>query len=394
MSQQTPTTQALSDTIIAQLESSFGQNIPLLPKSFSRVLAKVTAAAIVIVYKYAGWILLQMFVAYATMRETEVNGKKIKPLVEWGRLIGVGDPNPATQAQHTMSVAVLNQTGSLAAGELLVDSTSGVIHQVVASVLLDAPTVTFTVRAVSDSSGGAGSGSIGNLEPGDTISFANTPPQLATDATVVAQTVAGEDAETEDGYRTRVIRRFQARPQGGAYSDYEEWATDVEGIAAAYPYTGDLPGKVDVYVEATPESSGSEDGIPTDGQITQVEDYINGDEEGAPARRPAGALVAAHAITRTAFDVTIVGLLPDTAEMRDAIEEGLDEYLRTRKPFIVGLSVLPRVDRITTGALSGIAQEIAESEGASITNLVTTPPLLSHSLEHGELAKLGAATWE
>lgn len=394
MSLTVPTTQTLSDTIVAQLESSFGQNIPLLPKSFSRVLAKVLAAAIVIVYKYAGFIFLQMFVAYATMRETEINGKKIRPLVEWGRLIGVGDPNPATQAEHTISVTVLNQTGSLAAGQVLTKIGSDVIYQVVAAVLLDAPSVTATVRAVSDARGGDGSGAAGNLEPGDTLSFANTPASVATDATVVAQTVTGADEEDPEDYRRRVLRRFQARPQGGAYADYEAWATEVEGIVAAYVYTGDLPGKVDVYCEATPESSGSDDGIPTEAQLDDVEENIELNEEGKATRRPAGALVEAHAVTRTAFDLTIVGLLPDTDDTRSAIEEGLDEYLRSRKPFIVGLSVLPREDRITTGALAGIAHEIAAAEGASITNVITTPSQLSYSLDHGELAKLGTPTWE
>ncbi len=81
-----PTTAALRDTIVAQIAGSISQTIPLLPKAFTRVLAAVLAAAIVIVYKYASWQFLQLFVAHATDKETEINGKKIRPLVEWGRL--------------------------------------------------------------------------------------------------------------------------------------------------------------------------------------------------------------------------------------------------------------------------------------------------------------------
>lgn len=394
MALQVPTTQTLSETIVAQLESAFSQSIPLLPKSFSRVLAKVVAGAIVLDYKYTGFMLLQMFVAHATMRETEVNGKKIRPLVELGRQIGVGDPQPATQAEHVIAVTVLNQVDDLPAGTTLVRTESGVIYQTIASEALDDPTVNPTMRAVSDSDGGDGSGSIGNLEPGDIITFANTPPQVASEATVVSTTVQGADAESEDEYRQRVLDRLRRRPQGGAYADYFAWATEVEGIADAFPYTSDNPGEVDIYIEATPESSGSEDGVPTEAQLTDVFNNINLDQEGKATRRPAGAAINVLPITRTAFDVTIVGLLPDTPETRDAVEEGLDEYLRTRKPFIEGLSTLPREDRITTGALAGIAHEIAAADGASITNLITSPVLLSHSLEHGELAKLGTPTWE
>jgi uncharacterized phage protein gp47/JayE len=390
----TPTTQALSDSIIAQLEGTLGASIPLLPKSFSRVLAKVVAAAIVIDYKYAGFALLQMFVAHASARETEVNGKKIIPLVELGRQFGVGDPNAATQAEHVMAVTVLNQTGSLPIGSTLVDTDSGVIFQTTAAIFLDAAVVNPTVRAVSDSDGGDGSGDIGNLEPGDTLSFANTPANVATDATVVSTTVTGADAEDPEVYRARVLRRIQARPQGGAYADYVAWSTEVEGIAAAYPYTGDNPGEVDIYVEATAESSGSEDGIPTAAQLTAVADSINFNIDGLASRRPVGAAINVLPITRTAFDVTIVGLLPDSPDTRDEIEDGLDELLRNRKPYIEGLSVLPREDRITSGALAGTAHEIAAAEGASITDVETTPNPLSYSLGHGELAKLGTVTWE
>jgi uncharacterized phage protein gp47/JayE len=307
-------------------------------------------------------------------------------------MLGVGDPNPATQAEHTVAVPVLNQSGSLAIGSTLVRTETQVVYQTIAAVALTASTVNVTMRAVSGPDGTDGSGAIGNLEPGDIVSFANTPANVATEATVVAQTLTGEDAESEDAYRARVLRRTQARPQGGAYADYEAWATEVEGIAAAYVYTSDNPGEVDIYIEATQESSGSEDGIPTSAQVDEVVDNINLDLEGKATRRPAGAAINVSAITRTGFSVTITGLLPDTDDTRNAIEEGIDEYLRARRPFIVGLSVLPREDRVTTGAIAGIAHEIAAAEGASITDVEMTPGP-SYTLEHGELAKLASTVW-
>ena len=54
MSLVTPSTQEISDDIIAGLEGALAQSIPLLPKAFSRVLAKVLAAVFVLLYKYAG----------------------------------------------------------------------------------------------------------------------------------------------------------------------------------------------------------------------------------------------------------------------------------------------------------------------------------------------------
>ena len=98
MSLSTPTTKEISDNIIAQLEASLNQAIPLLPKSFLRVLSKVLAGVFILLYKYVGFMFLQIFVDAASASATEVNGKTVVPLTAWGRLIGVGDPVSATSA--------------------------------------------------------------------------------------------------------------------------------------------------------------------------------------------------------------------------------------------------------------------------------------------------------
>ena len=138
----TPTTQQIASNIIGQLETAISQTIPLLPKAFSRVLAKVLAAVYVVLYKYAGFSLLQQFVSTAAFDETEVNGEVIRPLVEWGRLCGVGDPLAATQAELQLQVTVLNQVGSLPGGTQLLYAPTGVVYLTTGAVLLNASTVT------------------------------------------------------------------------------------------------------------------------------------------------------------------------------------------------------------------------------------------------------------
>src|SRR5215510_10038923 len=134
----TPTTAQIAANIIVQLEAALSQSVPLLPKAFSRVLAKVLAGVYVTLYKYAGFSLLQQFVDRASMRETTVNGVTIRPLVEWGRLIGVGDPKDAKQAELVLAVTVLSQTGSLAGGTQLLHAPTGVVYLTKAAVPLDA----------------------------------------------------------------------------------------------------------------------------------------------------------------------------------------------------------------------------------------------------------------
>jgi len=385
-----PTTASIADTIVSQIEAELSQTVPLLPKAFVRVLAKVLAGVVVLLYKYAGFIFLQIFVAHATMAETTINGKKIRPLVEWGRLIGVGDPYQATRAELNIAVKVSNQTGTLAARSLVMRTETGVIYETVAPVALNAATVTAKIRAVSGQNGASGAGAIGNLVVGDVVSFANPLPNIGRDATVSALVVTGADAEGTEVYRARVIRRFQRKPQGGAYADYQLWAEEVPGIVHAYPYAGEAegrPGQVDVYCEATVASSGSPDGYPTAAQLDAVFVSINADVAGKATRRPVSAAVHVLSIRRQDFTITVTGLSPPLDTTKDAIKAAVSEYLLTREPYIEGLSTLPRADRVTQAAVSGIIDDVANAEGASVTS-VTVSPGPVHQLQPGQKAKL------
>ncbi len=400
MSLVTPTTEELRDNIVANLEAALSQTVPLLPKAFTRPLAAALAAVLILVYRYAGFSFLQAFVAFATLDETEVNGTKLKPLVEWGRLFGVGDPIPAVQAELVIDVTVQNQVGDLPGGSQLLRADTGVLYQTVAAVLLDAPTVSVTVKASSDPTGGGGAGAIGNLNDGDIVSFPNPLPNVATDAVVTSTAVSGVDGETEEAYRSRILDRTTARPQGGALADYRVWGSEVAGVAFIYPYTGS-PGEIDVFVEST--TALDPDGIPDAALLTAVFDAIELDDNGLASRRPANAGVNTLPIsggTRTAFDVIVGGLVvPDPTKLaatEAAISDALDEFLRSREPFIVGLSVLPRTDNISQAAVAGVVYEIASAEGAVVATValeLSGVPVVAHTLGNGEKAKLGNATF-
>lgn len=391
----TPTTQEIADNIVATLEASLSQNVPLLPKAFTRVLAKALAGVLILVYRFAGFSFLQQFVRFATIDETEVNGKMLSPLTEWGRTFGVGDPIPGAQAELVIDIVVTNQVGSLPGGSQLVRADTGVVYLTAAAVPLSSPVVQATVRASSDPAGNSGVGVIGNLDNGDVMSFANPLPNVETDATVASTTTLGANAETEEAYRSRILGQTQARPQGGAYADYRKWGGEVAGVAKIYPYTGQLPGEVDVFVESTVALD--PDGIPDGVLLQAVFDAIELDDAGLATRRPANAALNTLAITRTAFGLTIGGFTaPDEAAAQLAISTAVDEYLRDREPFIVGLSVLPRRDRITQGALAGVVNEIISAEGGTVTTVVLTllaVEINAHALDNGEKAKLDSVIY-
>jgi uncharacterized phage protein gp47/JayE len=397
MSLITPTTQEINDNIIAQLEAVLNQTIPLLPKSFLRVLSKTLAAVFILLYKYGGFMFLQIFVQTASSINTTVNGKIVNPLTEWGRLIGVGDPVSATNAELLIDISVEVQTGLLPSGTQLVNSNNGVTYITVGSILLDAAVVQATIKAVSDQAGGGGAGAIGNLDPGSIVSFANPLANISRDAVVNSQTVTGANAESTEIYRQRVIDRFQKRPQGGASADYEIWGEEVAGIINIYPYTGDCPGQVDVYVEATPESSGDPDGIPTVAQLQAVLDSINFDENGLASRRPANALVNTFPITRVGFDCTVTGLVVDNlATVQSQIQDAVEDFFISAEPFIDGLTIPPRLDRITRAALIGLVEDIVTAANGTFTTVSFSETTIAGSLElyilqQGEKAKLSTS---
>ncbi|MEO7037292.1 MAG: baseplate J/gp47 family protein [Polyangiaceae bacterium] len=393
MSLPTPSTQQLSDNMIAQISAQLGQSVPFLPKAFINVLAKVWAGTFLILFKYAGFIWLQLFVAYASNEPTTINGKLIQPLTEWGRLIGVGDSFEATQAQHTITVTVTAQVGSLASGTALLFPATGVIYETVAAVALSAVTVTVTVRAVSDQSGGDGSGSIGNLQPADVLEFANPPPNVVSKAPVLAQVVTGADDEDVEVYRARIISRFQSKPQGGARSDYRAWGDEAPGIINVYPYPG-FPGEIDVYCEADVVSSGSPDGIPTSAQLAAALATIEKIDPvtGIATRRPMNAAVNTLPIFRTGFAVLVSSLDGfDPSVAQPAIQAGVDEHLRSLEPYIFGLSVLPRKDRVTQANVAAVVDGIVSAQGgtvASVALIENGSPITSRDLRPGEKAKL------
>lgn len=398
MSLDTPTTNEIYASIISQIEAAIGQTVPLLPKAFIRVLAKALAGVFILLYKYAGFIFLQIFVATATNNPTTINGVIVRPLTFWGRLFGVGDPVNATNAELQIDITVVNQVGSLASGTQLTSNKNQVIYSLKNAVLLDAATVVGEVVAIGDPEGTGGAGVQGNLDPGDTLSFVTPLADVLRDTEVTAQLVTAADGETDDAYRQRVQDRAANQPQGGAYADYEQWGEEVAGIINTYPYAG-APGEVDVYSEATPASSGSPDGIPTQAQLDAVAESIELNVSGLATRRPVTAFVNSLPITRTGFDVTVEGLsVSGLAEVQSEIETAITLYFTNREPFIDGLTRPPRTDRITENDLIAIVTDSVSARNGTFDSVTMTlagsPTILNtYTLNEGEKAKLSSIAW-
>lgn len=395
----TPTIKEISDNIVASISAAISQAVPLLPRSFIAVLAKALAAVLIILYKRGDFVGLQWFVRTASITETTFLGETLIPLVEIGRQIGVGDPTEATQAELLIDITVENQTGSLASGTQLIGP-QGVTYILIGSVPLNAPVVQGTFRAVADQSGGDGAGIQGNLDAGTELNFANPLANVSRTVTVDSQVVTAANAEDLDvAYRSRVLDRFQKRPQGGALADYEQWGEEVEGIINVYPYTGD-PGQVDVFSEATVASSGSPDGIPTVAQLDAVLESINFDENGLASRRPANAFVNSLPISRQGFDIEVEGItgVADINQVQTDVQAAIEDIFLRAEPFILGLTIPPRKDNISRSALIGAVEDIVSAANGLFTTVrfeVTGSgtPIELYTLDRGEKAKANNVTF-
>ena len=393
-----PTTKEIDDTIIASLQSSLNQTIPLLPKSFIRVLSKTLAGIFILLWKRSGFTFQQIFVATATIDETDINGVITSPLTNWGELINIGAPVAATNAELTIDITVTSQIGFLPTNTQLIGADNGVTYLTLGSVALSAPTVSVVVKASSDQSGGGGEGVIGNLPNGSVLNFANPLGTVDRQTLVTAQTVTGADGESEEAYRNRIKDRFQQVPQGGALADYKQWAEETPGIINAYPYTSNCPGQVDTFIEATVESSGDPDGVPTSAQLAAA--LLNQQVDpvtGIPDRTPANALPNTFPITRLGFDVNVSGLnVVNPSEVQSEITDALTEFFLGREPFIDGLTVSPRRDRITESAVGGVVEDIVSAAGGIFSNAVLLKdgtPINIFTLGQGEKAKVLTVTF-
>lgn len=389
----------IADEIISQMATSLNTTIPLLPKSFCRVLAKALGGVFVLLYEFAGWNLLQMFVKTASNKPVNFNGQTINPLQAHGELVGIYQKT-GQRAERTVEITVITQGGTIVSGERIANPDTQMIYVVVGNVSLNASTVYATIRATRP-------GVLGNVDVGTELYFVSPPDAVEKEVTVSADGIAGVDPETTEAYRERVLERWLARPQGGAMADYKNWAEEVTGVRNAYPYAAwkhpDIPnsraGQVFVFVE----SDDTPDGEPLPaGLANDVKDHIEGDGGGLSNRRNINAEVRVLGITRTAFDIEISQLSTDSDEITEAaitaIEDGLTEFFYDREPGgQVGYTVIPpKKDVVSRMEVGGIVSRIAAGYNGSIGSISVSTggaDVENYPLQEGEKAKVGTITW-
>jgi len=159
-------------------------------------------------------------------------------------------------------------------------------------------------------------GDAGNIDDGSTVSLTSPITGVDSDATVDSTSVEGEDQETIEQLRTRLLQRIQQPPAGGKVTDYIAFALSVVGVTRVFILPGFLgQGTVGVtFVE-----DGEDPIIPSVAKVEEVQIAV--DEQ-----KPVTADAIVFAPTASPIDPEIQ-LKPNTTEVRTAVIAELEDMI-------------------------------------------------------------------
>lgn len=163
-------------------------------------------------------------------------------------------------------------------------------------------------------------GTVGNLNPEDSLAFLVPPPGVDGTATVITMD-GGVDTETDDELRARILRRIQQPPMGGDKTDYEAWALAVPGVTRAWASPQEMGIGTMTIRFLMDDLRAYNDGWPQADDITTVADYID-------KMRPVTVKDCyVEAPIKQFLDITISNLVPDSVETRAEIEQSVQNML-------------------------------------------------------------------
>lgn len=195
-----------------------------------------------------------------------------------------------------------------------------------------------------------------------------TPVAGVTGATVYEAITGGEDAETDEALRERVLARTQNPPRQGTKEDYVAWALEVEGVGYAWCSPKEMgEGTVTVRI------------LDTDGNIP-TQDLIDAVQEHIKSKNDVLATIYVVAPIEQAVNFTIE-LTPDILSLHDLVKSAIKEVF-TEEAVPGGTIYLSHIN----AAISAISSEEDHK--------IITPDedLVAESNAH--LLRLGEITWQ
>lgn len=214
-----PTYEDLYATYVSYYETKLGQDAPLTPKAFLRVLASIKSLVDVGLYKEINERALQNLATTATLDDLKRIG------AEYG----------VTYQGAIAAELVLTCTGTngvdIPAGTVFIGDTNGIRYYTQALVTIAAGTAAPTVTCYE-------AGVDGNLVATDTLTLSSPITGINNSAVVASVSVDGVDEEDLEVYRRQVLDQIQTVGGGSNLADYRNWAQETPDIVRAFPYSG------------------------------------------------------------------------------------------------------------------------------------------------------------
>ncbi len=213
-----PTLAALVDRITTDIQTRITGATTLLRRSTLKVLAKVHAGAIHLLYGFLDYQSQQLFAIRADEEGLKDHG------TEWG--IDRTDTNKATG-----NAAVTGTTGTVIPAGTELQSTDGNIYvtNTVVTIAEGVGTIALTAQTANADS---------NDDGGITLSFVSPITDIDDTATVDSSGLdGGLDIEDVEDWRERILLRKRQPPHGGALHDYIAWMLEVAGVTRAWSFS-------------------------------------------------------------------------------------------------------------------------------------------------------------
>lgn len=336
--------------IVARVESDMstrlGTSSPVLPKSVARIVARVIAGAVHMVYGFVDYMVDQIFTSTAN-REN---------LVRKGAETGL-PLNAATYA--TGNVTFTGTNGTAVPTGSRVSRADGAVYEVTTGGTVSGTTVTLPAQATV-------AGVDGQCAAGTALSLTSPIAGITTAVVASGGMTGGADEEDTEDYRARLLEAQQAESLGGSDDDYVTWAKSVAGVTRAWVSRHE-EGLGTVTVRFVRDGDVSI--FPDPAEVLAVQAVLD-------AERPTTAEVFVVAPTAGTVAFTL-SISPDTPELRAAVEaEMTDLFYRNGEP---GGTVLLSEMRTAIGVVS--------------PSYTLTTPSADYVAATGAIPTVGTFTW-
>jgi uncharacterized phage protein gp47/JayE len=220
-------------------------------------------------------------------------------------------------AQYAQGIVVATGIlGSVIPDGTLLARSDGIMFSTIGTVTLITTTANLYTKANE-------AGELGNTDDSTVLSPQVTVPGVSSFIVDADGLIGGKEEESDDSFRQRILFLKQNPPHGGSPTEYFQWCQTKSGVTRVFVQRATPgPGSVTVYFMM----DGIGTGIPNTADVMDLQGILD-------QLAPADANVIAAAPSTQVVNVTVTGLVPDSADIRNKVVDELkDMFVRRGEP--------------------------------------------------------------